>query len=239
MQWRILSILLLSIINTVFPVRISEILDDQSGSLRIISGSGKSKFAIYDRKKTRHTIDEELLQKLQAIENLNIQVLKVDQKDIIDISKSKPLEDDLSPRVAQDENGRLMYTSAQESASRVVERFAKCADGNETELMPMLHPIADSLNRPTIEKKVSCGGNRSTFNGPLLLDNCTVKWYSRVELCEELEAKDIVIFLVGDTSVRQLAETLIMILRNNYINGGVDFFEEVGADTHSWCRCDG
>jgi hypothetical protein len=239
MQWRILSITLLSLFNSLLSVRISEILDGQNRSLHIISGSGKSKFAISDRKKTRHIIDDDLLKKLQAIENLKINVLKVNQNDVLNISKSKPVEDDLSPRVVQDENGRLMYISAQESVTRFAERLAKCTEGNETELMHMLHPIVDSPKHPTIEKKVSCGGHRPTFNGPLLLDNCAVKWYSMVELCEELEAKDIVIFLVGDTSVRQLAESLIMVLRNNYIVGGVDFFEEVSADTKSWCRCDG
>jgi len=220
-------------------LKVSEILDEQANSIRVVGGSGKNKFAVLERMKTRHLIYDELLSKLQSIENIKVTVNQLDDDALLNIKKSSPLEDDLLSRVVvDDDNGHIEYATAHRASSFTLGRFQRCIEGNETELKRMISPLASEPQYASTNK-TSCLGHRSSFGGPLSLENCTVKWYSAPELCAEMEANNLVIFLVGDSSVRQMAESLVMILMNDFVTGAVEYTNDMSKETKLWCRCDG
>ena len=108
-------------------------------------------------------------------------------------------------------------------ASRLVRETTQCNQTFSNSLLnasPRLLPC-DDFSRAMRE------GQRASIDSPFELKGCRGVWFTPTEACDVIEAQDRMILFVGDSILRQMLQSLFVVLSGHYTSGGVPMMATV------------
>jgi hypothetical protein len=94
-----------------------------------------------------------------------------------------------------------------------VSSFIKSSDSKDA---------SSCRNEETLDKDFNINSIRNDWNGPLTSLSCKLRWFSAAETCDLFEKNNGLLILHGDSTVRHIAQALLMILSDNMYSGGLN-----------------
>jgi hypothetical protein len=125
--------------------------------------------------------------------------------------------------------GELDAVLTTSRAARLVRETTQCNQTFSNSLLnatPRLLPC-DDFSRAMRE------GRRASIDAPFDLKGCRGVWFTPSEACDMIEAQDRMILFVGDSLLRQMLQSLFVILSGHYTSGGVPMMAVKASDNNN------